>query len=154
MNSSLNAIDCIGCISIDCNGIYAINSNIRRCITYNQGKMNLNQIFSIMWIMRMPISTLDSLHYMPAWDLFVWISLFHLKQNWRLASAFIMAKKLRADRLLIVLFLVWCGIKELLYLSNVTPAVHLSLSRLLTLMCVWIYIYMNPWKSYCVLVCL
>lgn len=79
MSSSLDAIDCIGYISIDCNGIYTTNSNIGRCITYNQGKMNLNQIFSIMQVMRMPTPTLDSLHDMPAWDLFVWIPLFQLK---------------------------------------------------------------------------
>lgn len=42
MNYSLDAIDCIGYIFIDSNGTYTINSNMARCITCNQGKMNLN----------------------------------------------------------------------------------------------------------------
>jgi len=71
MNCSIDAIDCIGYISIDCNGTYTINSNIDRCITYNQGKTNLNQSLSIMWIITMPRATLDSVHDMPAQDLFV-----------------------------------------------------------------------------------
>lgn len=71
MNWSLDAIDCIGYISIDYNGTYTFNSNMDRCITYNQGKMNLNQSLSIMWVMRTPTATLDSVHDIPAQYLFV-----------------------------------------------------------------------------------
>lgn len=42
MNCSLDAIYSIGYIFIDSNGIYIINSNMARCITRNQGKMNLS----------------------------------------------------------------------------------------------------------------
>lgn len=71
MNCSLDAIDCIGYTSIDYNGTYTINSNMDRCITYNQGKMNLNQSLSIMWIMRTPTATLDNVHDMPTQDPFI-----------------------------------------------------------------------------------
>lgn len=71
MNCSLDAIDRIGYISIDYNGSYTINSNMDRCITCNQDKMNLNQSLSIMWIMRTPTATLYSVHDTPAQDPFV-----------------------------------------------------------------------------------